>query len=128
VAPETPSAAADRQVDQAEALSRKGDHKGAARAYETLATQSPGDLRDRFLLRASREYVRADDTAQATALLNQVSTSLPRADFGLRSLVTAELALRGGRGDKALAELDSIPQPIPSELSSAKKTSARISA
>ncbi len=115
---ETPSASAERQVDQAEALSRKGDHKGAARGYEALATQSPGDLRDRFLLRASREYVRADDTAQATNLLNQVSPSLPRADFGLRSLVTAELALRGGRGDKALAELDRIPQPIPSELAS----------
>lgn len=118
VTPESPSASADRQVDQAEALSRKGDHKGAARAYEALAAQSPGDLRDRFLLRAAREYVRADDTAQATTLLNQVSASLPRADFGLRSLVTAELALRGGRGDKALAELDRIPQPVPSELSS----------
>lgn len=117
VVPETPGAAADRQVGQAEALSRKGDYKGAARAYEALAAQSPGDLRDRFLLRAAREYVRADDTAQATSLLNQVSTSLPRADYGLRSLVTAELALRAGRGDKALAELDRIPQPIPSELS-----------
>lgn len=118
VAPETPGASAERQVDQAEALSRKGDYKGAARAYEALAAQSPGDLRDRFLLRAARESVRADDAAQATTLLNQVSPSLPRADFGLRSLVTAELALRGGRGDKALAELDRIPQPIPSELSS----------
>ena len=117
VVEETPSASADRQVGQADALSRKGDFKGAARAYEALAAQSPGDLRDRFLLRASREYVRADDTAQATSLLNQVSASLPRADFGLRSLVTAELALRGGRGDKALAELDRIPQPVPSELS-----------
>ncbi|WP_129642245.1 penicillin-binding protein activator [Peristeroidobacter agariperforans] len=118
VAPETPSVVADRQVDQAEALSGKGDYKGAARVYEALAAQSPGDLRDRFLLRAAREYVRGDDTAQATTLLNQVSASLPRADFGLRSLVTAELALRGGRGDKALAELDRIPQPVPSELSS----------
>lgn len=117
IAPETPGVVADRQVNQADALSRKGDHKGAARAYEALAAQSPGDLRDRFLLRAAHEYVRADDTAQATALLNQVSTSLPRADFGLRSLVTAELALRAGRGDKALAELDRIPQPVPSELS-----------
>ncbi|WP_116810335.1 penicillin-binding protein activator [Steroidobacter cummioxidans] len=118
VVPETPGAAADRQVGQAEALSRKGDYKGASRAYEALASQSPGDLRDRFLLRAARESVRADDTAQATSLLNQVSTSLPRADYGLRSLVTAELALRAGRGDRALAELDRIPQPIPSELSS----------
>lgn len=116
VVPETPGAVANRQVEQADALSRQGDYKGAARAYETLASQSPSDLRDRFLLRAAREYVRADDTARATTLLSQVSPSLPRADFGLRSLVTAELALRGGRGDKALAELDRIPQPIPSEL------------
>lgn len=110
---ETPSGSADRQVDQAEALSRKGDYKGAGRAYESLAEESPGDLRDRFLLRAAREYVRADETAQATTLLTQVSPSLPRADFGLRALVSAELALRGGRADKALAELDRIPQPIP---------------
>ena len=102
-------------MNQAEALSRKGDYKGAGRTYEALAAQSPGELRDRFLLRAAREYVRADDTAQATTLLNQVSSSLPRADFALRSLVAAELALRGGRGDKALAELDRIPQPIPRE-------------
>ncbi|MBL8266718.1 penicillin-binding protein activator [Steroidobacter sp.] len=113
---QSPGATADRQAGQAEALSRKGDYRGAARAYETMAAQQPGELRDRFFLRAAREYVRADDTAQATSLLNQVSTSLPRADFGLRSLVTAELALRGGRGDKALAELDRIPQPVPSEL------------
>lgn len=118
VVEDTPSASADRQVYQAEALSRKGDYRGAARAYEALAAQSPGELRDRFLLRASREYVRADDTARATALLNQVSPSLPRADFGLRSLVSAELALRGGRGDRALAELDRIPQPIPRESAS----------
>ncbi len=115
---EPPAAVADRQVGQAEALSRKGDFRGAAQTYEALAAQSPGDLRDRFLLRAAREYVRADDTARATTLLNQVSTSLPRADFGLRSLVAAELALRAGRGDKAIAELDRIPQPIPGELAS----------
>lgn len=116
--PETPGVIADRQVNQAEALSRKGDYRGAAKSYEALAAQSPGDLRDRFVLRAAREYVRADDTAQATTLLNQVTASLPRADFGLRSLVSAELSLRAGRGDKALAELDRIPQPVPSELSS----------
>lgn len=115
VTEETPSGSADRQVNQAEALSRKGDYKGAGRTYEALAAQSPGELRDRFLLRAAREYVRADETAQATTLLNQVSSSLPRADFALRALVSAELALRGARGDKALAELDRIPQPISRE-------------
>src|SRR5687767_15449651 len=112
---ETPSGNAERQVSQAEALSRKGDFRGAGRAYEALATQSPGELRDRFLLRAAREYVRGNDTAKATSLLNQVSEALPRADFPLRSLVLAEVALRAGRGDKALAELDRIPQPIPRE-------------
>ena len=115
VTEQTPSASAERLVDQAEALSRKGDYAGAGRAYESVAAKSPGELRDRFLLRAAREYVRADQTAQATALLNQVSASLPRADFVLRALVAAELALRGGRGDKALAEIDRVPQPIPRE-------------
>src|SRR5688572_3914833 len=110
---ETPSGNAERQVDQAEALSRKGDFRGAGRTYETLAAQSPGELRDRFLLRAAREYVRGNDTAKATALLNQVSQELPRADFPLRSLVLAEVALRAGRADKTIAELDRIPQPIP---------------
>jgi outer membrane PBP1 activator LpoA protein len=114
---ETPSGNAERQVTQAEALSRKGDFRGAGRTYETLAAQSPGELRDRFLLRAAREYVRGDDSAKATTLLNQVSEALPRADFPLRSLVAAELALRAGRADKAIAELDRIPQPIPRESS-----------
>ena len=113
---ETPSGVSERQVNQAEALSRKGDFRGAGRAYETLAAQSPGELRDRFLLRAAREYVRGDDSAKARELLNQVSEALPRADFPLRSLVAAELALRAGRGDRAIAELDRIPQPIPREI------------
>ena len=113
--PPSRTASSERQVNQAETLSQKGDYRGAGRAYETLAAQSPGELRDRFLLRAAREYVRADNTAQATTLLAQVSASLPRTDFVLRSLVSAELALRGGRGDKALAELDRIPQPVPRE-------------
>jgi outer membrane PBP1 activator LpoA protein len=105
----------DRQLGQAETLSRNGDHRGAARAYESLAAQSSADVRDRLLLSAAREYIRADDSAQATAMLNQVSPSLPSADLALRSQVSAELALRGGRADKALSELDRIPQPIPRE-------------
>jgi len=114
----TPSGNAERQVTQAEALSRKGDFRGAARAYEALAAQSPGELRDRFLLRAAREYLRSDDTTKASGLLNQVTEALPRADLPLKSLVTAEIALRAGRADKALNELDRIPQPIPRESAS----------
>ena len=44
---------ADRRlVTQAEKLSRDGDYRGAAQAFEQAAAQAPGELRDRFLPRA----------------------------------------------------------------------------
>lgn len=106
---------AERQAAQAERLSREGDARGAAQLYETVAARSSGELRNRFLLRAAREYVRADDSQRASDLLAQVSTSLPTADFTLRAQVAAELALEANRPDAALAELNRIPQPIPRE-------------
>lgn len=104
-----------RLVTQAEKLSRDGDHQGAAQAYEQAAAQAPGELRDRFLLRAAREYVRGDQVDQAGALLKQVSTTLPSADFALRAAVAAEIDLQQQKPEKALAELDRIPQPLPRE-------------
>jgi uncharacterized protein len=106
---------ADRQVAQAERLSRQGDARGAAQLYESLAAQSPGELRNRFLLRAAREYIGADDTERASALLKQAGTTLPTADFALRALVAAELALQANRPESALNELNRIPQPLPRE-------------
>src|SRR5262245_40320410 len=106
----------DRQlVTQAEKLSRDGDHQGAAKAYEQAAAQAPGELRDRMLLRASREYLRANQIEQASNLLKQVSTTLPGADFALRAAVAAEINLQQQHPEKALAELDRIPQPPPRE-------------
>jgi outer membrane PBP1 activator LpoA protein len=102
-------------VTEAEKLSREGDHRGAAQAYEQAAAQAPGELRDRFLLRAAREYLRGDQTDQASALLKQVGTTLPSADFALRAAVAAEIDLKQQKPDRALAELDSIPQPLPRE-------------
>ena len=104
-----------RLVTQAEKLSRDGDHRGAAQAYEQAAAQAPGELRDRMLLRAAREYLRADQIEQASALLKQVSTTLPGADFALRAAVAAEINLQQQHPEKALAELDRIPQPLPRE-------------
>jgi outer membrane PBP1 activator LpoA protein len=72
-------------------------------------------LRNRFLLRAAREHLRADQSDQAGALLKQVGTTLPGADFALRAAVAAELNLKQQKPDRALAELDSIPQPLPRE-------------
>jgi uncharacterized protein len=106
----------DRQLGtQAEKLSRDGDHQGAAKSYEQAAAQAPGELRDRMLLRASREYVRANQIEQASNLLKQVSTTLPGADFALRAAVAAEINLQQQHPEKALAELDRIPQPLPRE-------------
>ncbi len=104
-----------RLVTQAEKLSRDGDHRGAAQSYEQAAAQAPGELRDRFLLRAAREYLRADQIEQANTLLKQVSTTLPGADFALRAAVAAEINLQQQHPERALAELDRIPQPLPRE-------------
>ena len=104
-----------RLVTQAEKLSRDGDHRGAAQAYEQAAAQAPGELRDRFLLRAAREYLRGDQIERARALLKQVSTTLPTADFTLRAAVAAEINLQNRQPERALAELDRIPQPLPRE-------------
>ena len=105
----------DRQLQQAEKLSRDGNYEAAAQAYESLSAQSPRELRDRLLLRAAREYVRAGATDKAGGILTQISTTLPTQDYTLRAQVAAELALRSQRPDKALAELDRIPQPLPRE-------------
>jgi uncharacterized protein len=106
---------ADRQVAQAERLSRQGDPRGAAQLYETLAAQSLGELRSRFLLRAAHEYAQAKDSERANALLKQAGTTLPSADFALRAQVAAELALQANRPEAALNELNRIPQPVPRE-------------
>ncbi|AMN45829.1 hypothetical protein ACG33_01640 [Steroidobacter denitrificans] len=104
---------AEKQSNQAEKLSREGNHDEAARIYEALAAQSSGELRDRFRLRAAREYIHTGQPERARVLLGQVNASLPTADFILRAQVAAELALQAGRPRQALAELERIPQPLP---------------
>jgi len=110
--PTQPSVSVDRQLVQAEKLSREGKYQESAQAYEVLAAQSPKDLHDRLLLRAAREYVNAGATDKANAKLSQLSPTLPTQDFALRAQVVAELALRAQNPTKALAELDRIPQPL----------------
>jgi uncharacterized protein len=112
-APERPSSS--RQYEQAESLSREGKPLEAARLFEQVAQQSPGELRDRMLLRAAKEYLRANDADRATAVFKQVSTTLPSRDAAARALVSAELALRAQRPDRALADLNQIPQPLPQD-------------
>jgi uncharacterized protein len=114
--PGTQRPTTNRQYEQAERLSREGKPLEAAKQFEQIALQSSGELRDRILLRAAREYLRADDVDAATATLKQVSAQLPSRDFANRALVSAELSLRAQRPDRALSELNQIPQPLPQEL------------
>jgi uncharacterized protein len=113
--PGTQRPATNRQYEQAEKLSREGKPLEAAKQFEQIAQQSSGELRDRILLRAAREYLRADDEDAAAATLKQVSAQLPSRDFASRILVSADLSLRAQRPDRALAELNQIPQPLPQE-------------
>lgn len=105
----------NRQYEQAERLSREGNPREAAKQFEQVASQSPGELRDRILLRAAKEYLRADAADQAAAILKQISPQLPTRDAVDRTLVSADLQLRAGRADRALSELNQIPQPLPQD-------------
>lgn len=110
-----PQTGADRQLAQAEKLARDGKYQEAAQVYETLAAESPKELRDRLLLRAAREYLLAGAGDKANATLTKLSPSLPAQDFASRAQITAELALLARNPAKALTELDRIPQPLPRE-------------
>ena len=99
---------------QAEKLSREGDYRGAAQAYEALAAESPGELRDRFLLRAARERVRA-----AT---DERSERAPRPDqHDACPAPISRCARRSSRSwrcrriarTRRSPKLDRIPQPLP---------------
>jgi outer membrane PBP1 activator LpoA protein len=105
----------DRTAQRAERLAREGAHEQAAKAYEQAAATASRELRNRFLLRASRQWLLANDPKQANITLAQVSTTLPTIDYVLRAEVAAELALREQKPERALAELDRIPQPPPSD-------------
>lgn len=106
-------ASASAQMARAERLAREGKSAQAAELYERLAAGAPNELRNRLLLRAAREQVRAHDIERASALLKQVDRTLPTADFTLRAQVAAEIALLSNRPSAALEELDRIPQPLP---------------
>src|SRR5262245_8004053 len=111
-----PPPGAERLLTQAEKLVREGNHGAAAQTFESLAAQSPGELKDRFTLRAARQYLLDDQADRATTLLGQVSPTLPSGDYPLRTQVAADLALRAQRPDRALTELDRVKDAPPREL------------
>jgi outer membrane PBP1 activator LpoA protein len=109
------SAGSSRQLAQADRLSRDQQFAQAAQQYEDIAAQSAPDLRNRLLLRAARDWLRAENLQRGEALLRQVGDSVPPPDQSLRGLVAARVALLSQRPDQALSELDRIPQPMSRE-------------
>ncbi|HSN72498.1 MAG TPA: penicillin-binding protein activator [Steroidobacteraceae bacterium] len=107
--------APEQLVLDAQRAARAGDHATASARYEAAARASPGDLRDRFLLRAAYAALDAGEVARAESLLGEVTGPLPSADYSLRARVAARIALESGRPERALAEIERIPRPIPRE-------------
>ncbi len=112
------SPGAQNLVAQAERMVREHQFANAAHIYEDLAEHVAPDERDPLLLRAARAWLRADDLPRGERLLNQVSDKLSAADLTLKRLAVAEAALLDKRPERALIELDRIPQPYPRELAS----------
>ena len=73
----------------------------AAQTYETLAAQSSGELRDRLLLRAAREYVRADQTDKRTRCSSKSARRCRARISRCARRSSAELALRAQRPDRS---------------------------
>jgi outer membrane PBP1 activator LpoA protein len=110
-----PPAAPEQLLLEAERATRAGDPAAASRKYEEVARLSPGDLRDRYLLRAAYSALDAGDVGRARSLLAEVTGALPSADYSLRARVAARLALQMDQPARALAELDRVPRPLPRE-------------
>jgi len=113
------TAASGRQLALADKLSREQQFAAAAAQYEDIAKQSSPELRNRLLLRAARDWLRAEDLPRGEGLLRQVGDAVAPADQTLRTLVAARVALLSQRPDQALSELDRIPQPLPRDEVSA---------
>ncbi len=104
------------QLSQAERMTRERQFANAAHLYEDLAQRAAPGARSSLLLRAARSWLRADDLSRGENLLKEVGAELPASDSALRSLALAEAALLNRRPERALIELDRIPQPYPREL------------
>jgi outer membrane PBP1 activator LpoA protein len=106
----------DRQMERAARLAASGQHGDSAQSYQEIAaqTQTP-EYRNRAHLRAANEWTLVNDWDKATQELSQVAEQLPSADAPMHAKVAASIALHGQRPDRALAELDKVPQPWPSD-------------
>ncbi|HHJ39618.1 MAG: hypothetical protein AXA67_09910 [Methylothermaceae bacteria B42] len=99
----------------ARALSRAGKHTQAAMKYQQGAETITGAQRQRYLLYAAQELLKAGDTQAATRLLAKIRPDqLPPQDQIPHALLAAQLALDSGEPGEALSILERIhPNQLP---------------
>ena len=98
-------------ADYAERLARSGDHAGAARAYEQLASAAHDAERDAWLIAAGEEWLAAGARSDAARVAGMLSAGLGGELRERGSLFLAELALANADPERAYAELKALPEP-----------------
>lgn len=108
--PDTPT---DRE---AQALSAKGRHQGAADAFLRLAQASEGALQQRYLILVANERRLAGNPEIAQTILGRLGEPIDESNLLLWSQVAAEVAIVMGDPVQAIAALDRAPPTSDEEI------------
>jgi outer membrane PBP1 activator LpoA protein len=109
--PSVPRSGGPPSVDRAEAMTRSGDHAGAAAVYERLAGETTGPDSAEFRLRAARSYLAAGRAADADRVLALLPPGLTQQQSLELDLLRIQSALAQGRGDQAWRDITAMPTP-----------------
>ena len=115
----TPDAAQAQQAqaaEQAAVLARGGQHAEAAKLYEQAARRGFFSWDARLSLLAAREYAAARQYGDAERMLGKAEGRAQGDDAVLRAGIEAEIALAKNDPRRALAALNTIPQPWPAPM------------
>lgn len=112
-----PAADTSTAAQRADRLARSGDAAGSARAWEEAATRSQGAARTNALTAATRQWLAAQNGAEASRVYAKLAGEAPvepRTPAGIeRALLGADVALAAGQPDRALAAIRALGEPPP---------------
>lgn len=105
-----------RLVAEAQQLTSESRFAEAAAKYEALAAQTNSPERDRYLLKGARSAQQAGDMTKAQSLLSLAANTQNAADNALRMIIGAAGNVKANQAERALAQLDQIPLPLPDDI------------
>jgi outer membrane PBP1 activator LpoA protein len=108
--------AGSAEEQRAARLARKGDYSAAAYLYERIAKKQSGEKRIKSLLTAADYYLLAGDDRSARRIMTSLGP-LDAALYPLHPVLQAELLLKDGKTQAALAALGSAPSAGDSHVS-----------